>query len=149
MQEIMELRRELARQLREILRRKAWTQAQAATRLGTTQPRISNLYKDRVEGISMEQLVTWLAAFDHSVKVTVAEREDSPDVQARLQLLDRAREHYTQGEIWGALGLARSLLQRHPNFRAAGALVYEIMTAQGWHIDATAYRKYTDDTEGT
>lgn len=144
MNQVVELRLELAKQLKEVLRTKSWTQAQAATRLGTTQPRISNVLNGNVEAIGAEQLVEWLAVLDHVVQVKVAERDDTPAADERARLLEQARQSYESGQIWGPLGLAKNLLWVSPRFHAAGALIYRIMSEQGWDIDARAYQKYAE-----
>ena len=69
---IMLLRCELAEALRKWIRRERLTQTEAARRLGVTQPRISEIVRNRVEKLSLDYLVGLCAKAGVSVKVKVA-----------------------------------------------------------------------------
>jgi predicted XRE-type DNA-binding protein len=53
------------------IRREAWTQAEAAKRLGVTQPRISNLMRGKIEVFGLDMLVNMLSAAGLRVTVQV------------------------------------------------------------------------------
>ena len=59
--EVMQLRAEIMLRIEQLLRDKGWTQAEAARRLGVTQPRISRLVKGRWEDFSLDMLLTLAA----------------------------------------------------------------------------------------
>lgn len=59
--EVMRLRSEVMIQLEKHLRAQNWTQAEAARRLGVTQPRISRLLKGKWEDFSLDMLLTLAA----------------------------------------------------------------------------------------
>ena len=59
--EVMRLRAEVMLRMEQLLREKGWTQAEAARRLGVTQPRISRLVKGRWEDFSLDMLLTLAA----------------------------------------------------------------------------------------
>jgi predicted XRE-type DNA-binding protein len=55
-------RADLMLALRELLERKAWTQAEAARHCGVTQPRINDLFRGRISKFSLDALVNMAAA---------------------------------------------------------------------------------------
>ena len=55
---VMALRAELMIRLSQELKAKGWTQAQAAKRLGVTQPRVSKLNKGAWQDFSLDMLLT-------------------------------------------------------------------------------------------
>jgi predicted XRE-type DNA-binding protein len=55
---IMALRAEVMIRLEQQLKAKGWTQAEAAKRLGVTQPRVSRLIKGRWQDFSLDMLLT-------------------------------------------------------------------------------------------
>jgi predicted XRE-type DNA-binding protein len=62
---------ELARAVERVLRERKLTQAQAARILGVTQPDVSDLYRGRLSGYSMERLYRFLKALDQDVQIVV------------------------------------------------------------------------------
>jgi predicted XRE-type DNA-binding protein len=56
--EVMKLRAEVMIRMKERLKEAGWTQAEAARRLGVTQPRVSCLMKGKVEDFSLDMLLT-------------------------------------------------------------------------------------------
>lgn len=56
--EVMKLRTEVMIRIERLLETKGWTQAEAARRLGVTQPRISRLMKGKWEDFSLDMLLT-------------------------------------------------------------------------------------------
>jgi predicted XRE-type DNA-binding protein len=59
--EVMKLRAEVMIRVRQRLKEQGWTQAEAARRLGVTQPRVSRLLKHKVEDFSLDMLLTLAA----------------------------------------------------------------------------------------
>ncbi len=55
---VMALRAELMLRLSQELKAKGWTQAEAAKRLGVTQPRVSKLNKGAWQDFSLDMLLT-------------------------------------------------------------------------------------------
>jgi predicted XRE-type DNA-binding protein len=69
---VMLLRCELAEALRQWMDREGCTQAEAAKRLGVSQPRISEIARNRVDKLSLDYLVGLCAKAGVSVKVKMA-----------------------------------------------------------------------------
>ena len=69
---VMLLRCELAEALRRWMAREGLTQAQAATRLGVVQPRISEIARNKVDKLSLDYLVGLCAKAGVSVAVRLA-----------------------------------------------------------------------------
>ena len=67
----MRARSELMIQLSELIRRSGWTQRQAATRFGVTQPRISDLMRGRIDLFSLDTLVDMAAAGGLKPRISV------------------------------------------------------------------------------
>lgn len=59
--EVMQLRAEVMIRTAQHLKAKGWTQAEAAKRLGITQPRVSSLLKRKVGDFSLDMLLTLAA----------------------------------------------------------------------------------------
>jgi len=73
---------ELARQITSIATHRHLTQAETAGVLGTTQPKVSDLFVGRLAGFSMERLIRFLNALDRDVRIVVLPKP-------------RSREHAT------------------------------------------------------
>lgn len=54
----LKVRAELMRAIEAHIRRKRWTQAEAAKRLGVTQPRVSDLMRGKIDLFSLDKLYT-------------------------------------------------------------------------------------------
>lgn len=63
---------ELARQIASIISHRHLTQAAAAHLLGTTQPKVSDLLRGRLEGFSIERLIRFLTCLDRDVHIVVS-----------------------------------------------------------------------------
>ncbi len=63
----------LAHKIGESVRRRGWTQAQAAKALGLTQPKLSNLMRGNFRGFSQAKLMTCLAQLGYQVDIVVKE----------------------------------------------------------------------------
>ncbi len=59
--EVMKLRAEVMIRMEKHLKAQGWTQAEAAKRLGITQPRVSRLTRGKVEDFSLDMLLTLAA----------------------------------------------------------------------------------------
>ena len=62
-------RAELMQQIAAIVKASGWTQAEAATRCGVTQPRMSDLLRGRVSRFSLDALVNIATAIGRRVHV--------------------------------------------------------------------------------
>lgn len=62
---------ELARQITSIATHRHLTQTETATILGTTQPKVSDLFAGKITGFSMERLIRFLNALDRDVQIIV------------------------------------------------------------------------------
>ncbi|MDR1936418.1 MAG: helix-turn-helix domain-containing protein [Candidatus Accumulibacter sp.] len=56
--EVMLLRAMVMLRMKEHVKAQGWTQAEAARRLGITQPRVSRLFRHKVEDFSLDMLLT-------------------------------------------------------------------------------------------
>lgn len=63
----LRLRSALMRQIARLIERKNWTQAEAASRCGVTQPRINDLLRGRISRFSLDALVNIAAALGRRV----------------------------------------------------------------------------------
>lgn len=64
-------RAELMRQIEAIVKGRGWTQAEAASHCGVTQPRINDLLRGRVSRFSLDALVNISTALGYKVKVEI------------------------------------------------------------------------------
>lgn len=64
----------LAYAINEIIKKQRWTQAEAARRLGTGQPKVSALARYRLEGFSVERLMAFLVALDRDVEIVIRKK---------------------------------------------------------------------------
>ena len=71
--ENMKLRSSLMMALERHIRSQSWTQAQAAKRLGVTQPRISDLLRGKINLFSLDMLVNMAASAGLHIEMQVAE----------------------------------------------------------------------------
>lgn len=69
--ENMRLRSRLMMALAEQITAEAWTQKQAASRLGVTQPRISDLVRGKIDLFSLDSLVNMVVAAGLHVQMSV------------------------------------------------------------------------------
>ncbi|UCI07269.1 helix-turn-helix domain-containing protein [Mesorhizobium sp. B1-1-8] len=71
--ENMKLRSTLMMALERHIRAKGWTQAEAARRLGVTQPRVSDLLRGKINLFALDTLVNMAVAAGLHVEVRVSE----------------------------------------------------------------------------
>lgn len=77
---------ELAREIERLIRERGLTQTQAARVLGVAQSDISNLYRGRLAGYSMERLYRFLTTLGQDVQIVVQPMPRSR-AQGRLRAL--------------------------------------------------------------
>lgn len=75
----------LASAISDVVEERGLTQADAARVLGTTQPKVSNLIRGRLEGFSLERLARFLNTLDRDVEIRVTPRPRSRR-KARLRV---------------------------------------------------------------
>ncbi|ATS89986.1 XRE family transcriptional regulator [Xanthomonas citri pv. fuscans] len=71
--ENMKLRSALMMVLERHIRAQGWTQAEAASRLGVTQPRVSDLMRGKINLFALDSLVNMLVAAGLHVEMRVLE----------------------------------------------------------------------------
>lgn len=64
--------------LTEMIKRRGLTQAEAAKRLGVTQPRVSDLMRGKIELFSLDTLVNMLDSAGMRIEIRVEEQEAAP-----------------------------------------------------------------------
>jgi predicted XRE-type DNA-binding protein len=70
---------QIALQIDRFIQEKGWTQAEAARRIGATQPEVSHLLRGRLAGFSVDRLLTILNRLGHTVEVRIQEEEQAPE----------------------------------------------------------------------
>jgi predicted XRE-type DNA-binding protein len=65
----LRLRSALMQQIARIIEREEWTQAEAASRCGISQPRVNDLLRGRIARVSLDALVNIAAALGRRVTV--------------------------------------------------------------------------------
>jgi predicted XRE-type DNA-binding protein len=82
---------ELARAIEQVLRTRKLTQMQAARLLGVSQPDVSDLYRGRISGYSMERLYRFLKALDQDVQIVVQPKPSRSRRAAMVRTVVRAK----------------------------------------------------------
>lgn len=82
---------ELAVAIRRLVAAAGWTQQEAAERLDTTQPNVSNLLRGRLDGFTFDRLLRYLTALGQDVRLVVAPK---PATRPRARL--RTTVHATR-----------------------------------------------------
>lgn len=67
----------LAHAINEVIARRRMTQAAAAERLGVNQPKVSALANYKLDGFSVERLMTFLTALDQDVEIVIRKKPRS------------------------------------------------------------------------
>ena len=65
---------QLAVAINELLHKRGLTQAKAAAQLGINQPKVSALRNYRLEGISVERLMSFLTALNQDIEIVIRGR---------------------------------------------------------------------------
>jgi predicted XRE-type DNA-binding protein len=76
----------LAYAINGVIAQQSLTQAAAARKLGVNQPKISSLANYRLEGFSVERLMTFLTALDQDVAIVIKKKPRSRPV-ARISVV--------------------------------------------------------------
>ena len=76
----------LAHAINAVIARRRLTQAAAAARLGAGQPKVSELANYKLEGFSVERLMTFLTALDHDVEI-VTKRKPRTRASGRITVI--------------------------------------------------------------
>lgn len=82
---------DLAVAIRRLVTAAGWTQQEAAARLDTTQPNVSNLLRGRLDGFTFDRLLRYLTALGQDVRVVV---EPKPATCSRARV--RTTVHATR-----------------------------------------------------
>lgn len=69
--ENMKVRAELIVEIRRLMEEKGWNQTKAAEQFGISRPRLNDILRGRLEKVTIDRLVTMLAAAGRHVRVTV------------------------------------------------------------------------------
>lgn len=80
----------LAHQIATIARGRHLSQTEAARVLGTTQPKVSDLFAGRLSGFSVERLIRYLNALDRDVQIVVTPKPRSR-ARATLEVVGRSK----------------------------------------------------------
>jgi predicted XRE-type DNA-binding protein len=67
----------LAYAINEVIKRRRLTQAAAAAKMGVSQPKVSALANYKLEGFSVERLMTFLTALDQDVEIVIKSKPRS------------------------------------------------------------------------
>ena len=67
----LRLRSQLMMEITEYVQQSGLTQAAAAKKLGTTQPRLNDIMKGRIEKCTVDRLVNMLSAVGYTVNINV------------------------------------------------------------------------------
>jgi predicted XRE-type DNA-binding protein len=67
----------LAHAINAVIARRRLTQAAAASRLGASQPKVSALANYKLEGFSVERLMSFLTALDQDVEIVIRKKPRS------------------------------------------------------------------------
>ena len=67
----------LAQAINSVIGRRRLTQAAAAAKLGVNQPKVSALANYKLDGFSVERLITFLTSLDHDVDIVIRSKPRS------------------------------------------------------------------------
>jgi len=68
----LELRSQLMMEVSEYVKQPGLTQSEAEKKLGTTQPRLNDVLKGRIEKCTVDRLVNMLAAVGYKVNLSIS-----------------------------------------------------------------------------
>jgi predicted XRE-type DNA-binding protein len=75
--EEMQTKARLAHAINSIIEERGLTQAKAASLLDATQPKVSALARYKLEGFSLERLMSYLTALDRDVQIVIKKKPRS------------------------------------------------------------------------
>ncbi len=72
--------------VKRLIEKKGWTQSEAALHLGTSQPKISELWNGKLSSITLDKLAEWYVALGKNVKFVVSDpaRNEQPHLEAAV-----------------------------------------------------------------
>ena len=73
------LKAKIVTQIEQLIKKKGWTQAQAAERMKLDQPKVSRLMSGHFSGFSVDRLFAILNRLGHSVEVRISAKERAPE----------------------------------------------------------------------
>lgn len=76
----------LAHAINDVIARRRLTQAAAAEKLGVNQPKVSALANYKLDGFSVERLMTFLTALDRDVEIVIRKKPRSR-AEARISVV--------------------------------------------------------------
>ncbi|MBI2311568.1 MAG: XRE family transcriptional regulator [Betaproteobacteria bacterium] len=107
----LKARSDLMIEVRQLIERNDWTQAEAAERLGVTQPRISDLVRGRINLFSVDALIDMLAKGGQRVVVHVSENRTAyPAPVKAIAAVGGSRVAGGRGKAWSKLSSARTVV---------------------------------------
>src|SRR5512134_823633 len=74
----MLIKAQLVTRIGDLIQARGWSQQQAATVLGLTQPKLSNLLRGQFRGISQARLLACLARLGHDVRIVIGPAQPPP-----------------------------------------------------------------------
>ena len=81
-----QMKADLVRAIRQIVRRRRLTQVQAAKILGVNQPKVSALMRGHLAGFSTDRLIRLLKALDRDVEIVIKPKPKAARRSARVQV---------------------------------------------------------------
>jgi len=77
---VLRVKKELGNIVKELIKDKKWTQAQAAEYLGINQPRVSDIVNGRVNRHSVDKLIEILDIFGYSINIILSKETETVDL---------------------------------------------------------------------
>ena len=71
--ENLRIRSELMLAIKQIVKKKGWTQAEAAKKFDVSQPRISEIFQGKVDLFTVDKLISMLALIGQHVSISITE----------------------------------------------------------------------------
>lgn len=65
---------QLAHAIRSIIRANGWTQAEAARRMGTSQPKVSQIMGGKLAGFGSDRLLKYVRALDCDIEIRITRK---------------------------------------------------------------------------
>ncbi|APR98474.1 helix-turn-helix domain-containing protein [Wolbachia endosymbiont of Folsomia candida] len=72
-----EIKRRLIDIINSFIEKYNWTQSHAAEILGIDQPKVSQIKNGKIDGFSLERLLSFLKKLDHEIIITMKESESA------------------------------------------------------------------------
>lgn len=72
-----EIKRKLIDMINNFIEKYNWTQSYAAEILGVDQPKVSQLKNGKIDGFSLERLLSFLKKLDHEIIITMKESQSA------------------------------------------------------------------------